>query len=175
MVTGFVASSLQECVQTQNLERRTLDRMPKSHALRICNYVTIKECSRRRPTTALQTLCANVRLRQVIKAYTDVHLGDCSFLQLCPRRRTCPKIHDAPLLEIVREETNSQTLVKHAQTPASANLKCDQQQLPQWINCDVRTLDFTGLGKFDVIMADPPWEVSMLVGAWGVLGPYHGT
>ena len=35
------------------------------------------------------------------------------------------------------------------------------QALPeaQWINCDVRTFDTTVLGKFGVIMADPPWEI----------------
>ena len=35
------------------------------------------------------------------------------------------------------------------------------QALPeaQWINCDVRTFDMTVLGKFGVIMADPPWEI----------------
>ena len=30
---------------------------------------------------------------------------------------------------------------------------------PQWIKCDVRTFDMTVLGKFGVIMADPPWEI----------------
>lgn len=29
---------------------------------------------------------------------------------------------------------------------------------PQWISCDVRSLDFTMLGKFGVVMVDPPWE-----------------
>lgn len=29
---------------------------------------------------------------------------------------------------------------------------------PQWIDCDLRKLDVTVLGKFDVIMADPPWD-----------------
>ena len=29
----------------------------------------------------------------------------------------------------------------------------------QWIKCDVRTFDMTVLGKFGVIMADPPWEI----------------
>ena len=29
----------------------------------------------------------------------------------------------------------------------------------QWIRCDVRTFDFEVLGKFSVIMADPPWEI----------------
>lgn len=32
-------------------------------------------------------------------------------------------------------------------------------QDPQWINCDVRRFDMTVLGKFGVIMADPPWEI----------------
>ncbi|VDL94447.1 unnamed protein product [Schistocephalus solidus] len=32
---------------------------------------------------------------------------------------------------------------------------------PQWINCDIRQLDMTILGKFAVIMADPPWDIHM--------------
>ncbi|KAH0542929.1 hypothetical protein FGG08_002698 [Glutinoglossum americanum] len=32
---------------------------------------------------------------------------------------------------------------------------------PQWINCDIRKLDFKLLGKFSVIMADPPWPIHM--------------
>lgn len=31
----------------------------------------------------------------------------------------------------------------------------------QWINCDIRQLDMTVLGKFSVIMADPPWDIHM--------------
>ena len=34
---------------------------------------------------------------------------------------------------------------------------------PQWINCDVRKFDFSVLGKFTVIMADPPWDIHMTV------------
>ena len=30
---------------------------------------------------------------------------------------------------------------------------------PQWLNCDVRTFDMSTLGKFGVIMTDPPWEI----------------
>lgn len=29
---------------------------------------------------------------------------------------------------------------------------------PQWLDCDLRKLDLTVLGTFDVIMADPPWD-----------------
>ena len=35
------------------------------------------------------------------------------------------------------------------------------QALPeaQWLKIDIRTFDMTVLGKFGVIMADPPWEI----------------
>ncbi|KIY45858.1 MT-A70-domain-containing protein [Fistulina hepatica ATCC 64428] len=32
---------------------------------------------------------------------------------------------------------------------------------PQWINCDVRKFDYSVLGKFHAIMADPPWDIHM--------------
>ncbi|KAA1466102.1 MT-A70-domain-containing protein [Dentipellis sp. KUC8613] len=32
---------------------------------------------------------------------------------------------------------------------------------PQWINCDMRRFDYSVLGKFHVIMADPPWDIHM--------------
>ena len=32
---------------------------------------------------------------------------------------------------------------------------------PQWISCDIRYLDLSVLGKFTVIMADPPWDIHM--------------
>lgn len=31
----------------------------------------------------------------------------------------------------------------------------------EWINCNIQDFDFTCLGKFDVIMADPPWDIHM--------------
>lgn len=30
---------------------------------------------------------------------------------------------------------------------------------PQWLQCDVRLLDMDIIGKFGVIMADPPWAI----------------
>ncbi|KAI0080731.1 MT-A70-domain-containing protein [Panus rudis PR-1116 ss-1] len=32
---------------------------------------------------------------------------------------------------------------------------------PQWVNCDLRKFDYSVLGKFHVIMADPPWDIHM--------------
>lgn len=40
----------------------------------------------------------------------------------------------------------------------------DLSQLPpQWINCDLRRFDYSVLGKFHAIMADPPWDIHMSV------------
>lgn len=32
---------------------------------------------------------------------------------------------------------------------------------PQWIQCDLRFFDMSLLGKFSVVMADPPWDIHM--------------
>jgi len=34
---------------------------------------------------------------------------------------------------------------------------------PQWLNCDLRRFDYSTLGKFHVILADPPWDIHMSV------------
>ena len=36
-----------------------------------------------------------------------------------------------------------------------------QNYPPQWVQCDLRTFDMDVLGKFAVIMADPPWDIHM--------------
>ena len=38
-----------------------------------------------------------------------------------------------------------------------------KQLPPQWLNCDLRRFDYSVLGKFHVIMADPPWDIHMSV------------
>lgn len=44
----------------------------------------------------------------------------------------------------------------------SFSLKLSKTKLPpQWIQCDLRTIDMKVLGKFSVIMADPPWDIHM--------------
>ena len=32
---------------------------------------------------------------------------------------------------------------------------------PQWVQCDLRNFDLSVLGKFSVVMADPPWDIHM--------------
>ena len=43
-------------------------------------------------------------------------------------------------------------------------LNSNSENLPaQWINSDLRYFDFRVLGKFDVLMCDPPWDIHMQV------------
>lgn len=42
---------------------------------------------------------------------------------------------------------------------------------PQWINTDLRELDVSVLGKYDVVVADPPWAIHQEVRFDGALDP----
>ncbi|CAD6884272.1 unnamed protein product [Tilletia controversa] len=49
-----------------------------------------------------------------------------------------------------------------ADTASSVDGLAVAPQLPaQWIDCNIKTFDFSMLGKFDVIVADPPWDIHM--------------
>lgn len=111
--------------------------------------------------------CNKLHFKKIIQSHTDEALGDCSFLNTCFHMDTCKYVH---------YEVDSQPTAV-----ASNNLKYDNEKsnrtmtLPklkvvdpstalhpaQWIQCDLRFLDMTVLGKFAVIMADPPWDIHM--------------
>lgn len=44
-----------------------------------------------------------------------------------------------------------------------ASTEWNWQLPPQWLNIDLRGFDCQVLGKFHVIMADPPWDIHMSV------------
>jgi len=41
------------------------------------------------------------------------------------------------------------------------NIQLTPTPHPQFVNCDIRTFPMPSLGKFAVIMADPPWDIHM--------------
>ena len=111
-----------------------------------CQYGTQKECQKKSKTE-----CKNVHFKPVIEPHTDVSLGDCSYLDTCRHMEICKFVHyrieDEDLIPSNRKE-----LV----------LSGDDDVLDsQWVNCDIRYFDYGVLGKFDVIMADPPWDIHM--------------
>ncbi|SPP82740.1 N6-adenosine-methyltransferase MT-A70-like protein [Drosophila guanche] len=104
--------------------------------------------------------CTKLHFKKIIQAHTDESLGDCSFLNTCFHMATCKYVHyEVDTLPHIN--TNKPTDVK---TKLSLKRSIDPSCTlypPQWIQCDLRFLDMTVLGKFAVVMADPPWDIHM--------------
>lgn len=86
---------------------------------------------------------------------TEPSLGDCSYLNTCHHLDTCRYLHyeiETP----TREQAEEMARAREAKKGLAR--KKDKELPPQWIDCDLRKLDVTVLGTFDVIMADPPWD-----------------
>ena len=113
-----------------------------------CEYGTRSECAKHNKTE-----CKKVHFKPIIKPHTEVPLGDCSYLDTCRHMDICKFVHyqieDSDLIPSNRKE-----LILSGDS--------ENKILPsQWINCDIRNFDCSILGKFDVIMADPPWDIHM--------------
>eukprot|EP00727_Mastigamoeba_balamuthi_P011830 m51a1_g727 putative n6-adenosine-methyltransferase mt-a70-like (780) ;mRNA; r:466016-468870 len=104
-----------------------------------CSHGTREDCRRAR---AAPYACPRVHWRRVERAHTDPTLGDCSYLDGCRHMDTCKFMH---------YEVDAPTPVPPGGSTHDA----------QWISCDIRSLDLSVLGKFGVIMADPPWDIHM--------------
>ncbi|KAK2147829.1 hypothetical protein LSH36_532g03047 [Paralvinella palmiformis] len=101
--------------------------------------------------------CDKLHFRKIIHKHTDESLGDCSFLNTCFHMDTCKYVHyeiDYPEKKILPKNEVALSL---KQIKEGATILFP----PQWIQCDVRKFDMTVLGKFSVIMADPPWDIHM--------------
>ncbi|CDK27214.1 unnamed protein product [Kuraishia capsulata CBS 1993] len=105
---------------------------------------------------------------------TDPQLGDCSYLDTCHKQDSCRYLHYQQLLprrfkeivgskEIAEHNRNCDNAAKSAFfTKGEVAGASNVPELPaQWINCDVRFLDFSILGKFAAIVADPSWAINM--------------
>lgn len=101
--------------------------------------------------------CDKLHFRKIIHKHTDESLGDCSFLNTCFHMDTCKYVHyeiDYPEKKI---SPKNEVALSLKQIKEGATILFP----PQWIQCDVRKFDMTVLGKFSVIMADPPWDIHM--------------
>ncbi|XP_075219926.1 methyltransferase like 3 isoform X2 [Lycorma delicatula] len=106
--------------------------------------------------------CKKLHFKKIIQKHTDESLGDCSFLNTCFHMDTCKYVHyevDGPTVPVPKEPNCGPALIEEGK------VKLGQEATilypPQWIQCDLRYLDMTVLGKFAVIMADPPWDIHM--------------
>ena len=111
-----------------------------------CEHGTRAECSKYNKTT-----CNKIHFEPIISSHTDVSLGDCSYLDTCRHMEICRFVH----YKIEESEDKPSSLKELV-------LNGDANTLPsQWVSCDIRYFDSSILGKFDVIMADPPWDIHM--------------
>ncbi|CAH1990985.1 unnamed protein product [Acanthoscelides obtectus] len=99
--------------------------------------------------------CKKLHFKKILQKHTDESLGDCSFLNTCFHMDTCKYVH----YEVDRLSTSEDK----PSIPSGPVVRVESTTLypPQWVQCDLRYLDMTVLGKFAVIMADPPWDIHM--------------
>ncbi|CAL8086808.1 unnamed protein product [Orchesella dallaii] len=128
-----------------------------------CPHGTKIEC---RKISTTQNQCGRLHFRKIIQSHTDESLGDCSFLNTCFHMETCKYVH----YEVDSEDqaSGSSTDARLPLLPPNGVSSLEPQAAPttvlnppQWIQCDLRFFDMATLGKFSVIMADPPWDIHM--------------
>lgn len=163
-----VGEEILELLSKPTAKERSLAEKFKSHGgaqvMEFCPHGTRAECVRAQegdsPTMEDGSKeCNKLHFKKIIQAHTDESLGDCSFLNTCFHMDSCKYVHyEVDALDAVRPDADTGrplTIAKRTIDPAATMYP------PQWIQCDLRYLDMTVLGKFAVVMADPPWDIHM--------------
>lgn len=128
-----------------------------AQVMEFCPHGTKVECQKYSKET-----CKKLHFKKIIQSHTDEALGDCSFLNTCFHMDTCKYVHyevDGP--KTLTKEGNNKEIFDKPGTVSVSNRIGTILYPPQWIQCDLRYLDMRVLGKFAVIMADPPWDIHM--------------
>ncbi|XP_068443957.1 N6-adenosine-methyltransferase subunit METTL3 [Clinocottus analis] len=126
-----------------------------------CDHGTKEECVRSGDTPQP---CTKLHFRRIINKHTDESLGDCSFLNTCFHMDTCKYVHYE--IDCPPEAEGSLMGAQGGSTElglcaGEADSNVGKLFPSQWICCDIRFLDVSILGKFAVVMADPPWDIHM--------------
>ncbi|KAF4522221.1 hypothetical protein B566_EDAN007372 [Ephemera danica] len=123
-----------------------------------CPHGTKLECAK----VSSNQPCKKLHFKKILQKHTDESLGDCSFLNTCFHMDTCKYVHYevdgavAQTRDSLGETSGESSLVPGQSREAATTL-----YPAQWVQCDLRYLDMNVLGKFAVIMADPPWDIHM--------------
>jgi mRNA (2'-O-methyladenosine-N6-)-methyltransferase len=161
-------------------KQQLLTRLMKSTDNRhqeFCLHLTRADC----PDAAS---CQKLHFKPIVYPHTDASYGHCSYLNTCHRTASCKYLHfeldtDPPQAPFVFSTTDA----RHAYGPDSDEAReiglihprrtllengfgewvrgDGAQEEAQWIDCDLKQFDYAMLGKFDVILADPPWDIHM--------------
>ncbi|WVO17773.1 hypothetical protein L204_105471 [Cryptococcus depauperatus] len=148
----------------------------------ICEYTTMIDCK-----VHNQKSCNKAHYAPIQRPWTDSTLGFCSYLNLCygdplftknpslgegsgPRGSTkeCRYQHFqvVPTVSPYTQHLsnlNSHPLPKVVQEKLLKDFEVqeNEKKIAQWINCDLRRFDYSILGQFRVIVADPAWDIHM--------------
>nr|XP_033781184.1 N6-adenosine-methyltransferase catalytic subunit isoform X2 [Geotrypetes seraphini] len=128
-----------------------------------CDCGTKEECMKE---NSAERPCHKLHFRRIINKHTDESLGDCSFLNTCFHMDTCKYVHyeidSCTDVETLGSPDNpAGQVLALAKGVSGRDSSVDRLFPPQWIRCDIRYLDISILGKFAVVMADPPWDIHM--------------
>ncbi|CAR29887.1 hypothetical protein ZYGR_0AD05760 [Zygosaccharomyces rouxii] len=121
------------------------------------------------------THCLQTKIHYVpnLNTHTERSLGDCSYLDTCHKLNTCRYVHYLQYIpEVLKEKIAEETKLANRQinqqkripfyTLGNCCADISKSLLPpQWIRCDVRKFDFSCLGKFSAVIADPAWNIHM--------------
>lgn len=138
--------------------------------MEFCPHGTKSECSKTNleesNSTDEKKDCRRLHFKKIIQAHTDESLGDCSFLNTCFHMDSCKYVHyEVDSSSFIEQSQVASKNVQEAECAVSIPKRTTTVEVtlypPQWIQCDLRYLDMTILGKFAVIMADPPWDIHM--------------
>ena len=119
-----------------------------------CQHSTKTECCK---VNKCRQSCEKLHFVKIIQKHTDETLGDCSFLNTCFHMDTCKYIH----YEVDKSDIASKVKKCSSYRASIQMLESTKLVPPQWIQCDLRNFKFDVLGKFSVLMADPPWDIHM--------------
>lgn len=159
-----VSEEVQELLNASTtMEQMNLNKFKSqgiSKVREFCTNGTREECRRANRSSKA---CNKLHFIRVIQKHTDKSLGDCSFLNTCFHTDTCKYVHYKvdEVYDDREEENKARELKKKDATMKPIHGLQTKIVAAQWICCDLRYLDLKVLGKFSVIMADPPWDIHM--------------
>lgn len=122
-----------------------------------CPHGTKEECTK---VSDANAPCDKLHFKKIIQKHTDESLGDCSFLNTCFHMDTCKYVHYEVDYSTVTQVSKVHKLDK-IDSQISHDISKPVLFPPQWIQSDLRYFDMSILGKFAVVMADPPWDIHM--------------
>lgn len=149
------------------VDRTIADAIPEKNGADDLNnqLVVSGELNRATSTSPITIKCNKLHFKKIIQTHTDEALGDCSFLNTCFHMDTCKYVHyevDTQPIAVANNNFEGDKSNRTVAVPKQKMVDPTTALYPaQWIQCDLRFLDMTILGKFAVIMADPPWDIHM--------------